>query len=276
MKNFRLKLPFLLSPNGYLGLVLGLGLALFWAMSPPLRASTSFSWVMLLVCALVIGHGAANIFLKDVDYSGIYEAKNRDEILSSDNGINYISLFLFLIIARLWCATVPPAGPVLFVVLVLPLFLAICGVLLAEIRTALTTGDLLPPRLMAFGFLFFMVGSGLRYTIADAFGEERIGSFFEKREYTTAYYVNVFPTQNAAKNYRLPADIHVHYEQLGGDEPTPEKRCIHVERIHFPNGGVVRFADDGDTEPAAFGEKTALTDYHGKEWYVELVDEKVN
>ena len=158
-----------------------------------------------------------------------------------------------------------------------PLFIAVCVVVLSEIRTAITTSDLFPPRLLGFAVLFYVLGSCLRYTIADAFGEERIGSFFEKKAYTTEYYVNLFPKEDHAKNYRLPADIQVYHEEQDGDGEVASnsKKCIRLKRVYFPGGSFINFTDYGTADDLAFGRKILEIDDTNKDWYVELVDEKV-
>lgn len=273
MKTTRIRLPFLLDTNAYFGVVVLL--TILWAASDTVKNAVGFSWVVLLVGTGVIVNGVANIILEQDEYSNLYQLKAKDDILSAKNGANYLSLLWFLTIARFWFTASPLAGPLLFVVLVGPLFLAITYVLASEVKSLFTKGFSSFNTVLGFALLFYTVGNGLRYTIADAFGEERIGSFFEKSEYTTQYYVNLFPEKNDAQNYRLPADIHVYSEEEEGEESSSTKKCIRLEKVYFPNNGFVNFSDDGEDKNLTFGQKVYVADQHNKGWYVELVDEKV-
>ena len=88
--------------------------------------------------------------------------------------------------------------------------------------------------------------------------------------------MNLFPNEDNATNYRLPADIHVYYENYEGDETSTSVKCIRIEKAYFPNGGYVSFSYNGeDKKNLRFGGKVDLTDSSGKNWYVELVDKKV-
>lgn len=271
MNQVRIKLPPILNPNAYFVVVILLTGA--WAFSETLRKADGFAWVVLFLATLVIINGVINILLEDIDYSDIYTLKN--EIISVKNGINYISLFLFLITTRFWFAQLKPIGPILFLLIVSPLFLAICCVLILEIKKILTNGFSLSGAFITFSFLFYMIGNGIRLTIADSFGDAQIGSFFEKNDYTAKYFVNLFPNENEAKNYRLPADIHIYYEINDNEDSFSTTKCIRLGKIYFPQGGYLIFNDDGINESLTFGEKVSLMDSESKHWDVELIDEKV-
>lgn len=91
-------------------------------------------------------------------------------------------------------------------------------------------------------------------------GNTTIGSWFEKsKDYTTYYYVNVFPSDHT-KNYRLKAEI--------SRESCGEGcgRATLVTRAFFPNGGYLDF-DNCDVE---FDKQTQCLDQDSNFWDVEL------
>lgn len=74
------------------------------------------------------------------------------------------------------------------------------------------------------------------------FGNEQIGSFFEKDNYETKYYINLFTEKKLSKNYRLIADIEKNTEciKLGRDE-SECNRIYYVRKIYWENGGYFTF-----------------------------------
>jgi hypothetical protein len=76
------------------------------------------------------------------------------------------------------------------------------------------------------------------------------------------YYVNMFPFEDGAKNYRLVADV----DMNEGD--------YFLTKVHFTNGGSITFEDDYATSPLNFDEKVEVEDDTGELWYAEL-DEKL-
>jgi len=110
--------------------------------------------------------------------------------------------------------------------------------------------------------------------------EEKIGSIFEKAEYTTQYYVNLFPKNSDSKNYRVKADIYSVVSENsytdGDSEKVAYNREYYIERAYFPNGGSVSFEDNvGSGESLVLNKKEYLVDDDGEEWYVELTNVKV-
>jgi hypothetical protein len=110
--------------------------------------------------------------------------------------------------------------------------------------------------------------------------EEKIGSIFEKTEYRTQYYVNLFPEDSNSKNYRVKADIYSvlnSYSYTDGDsERTVSNREYYITRAYFTNGGSISFEDSvGSGDSLIVGKKEYLVDDDKGEWYVELTNEKV-
>jgi len=276
MKNLRIKLPFILNTNAYAGAVLLITLLVIF--SKTIEKAEGFVAVVIIICVLMVLNGVANILLEKTDYSNVYQVKDKEKILgvSNNNGTNYIMLFIFLVISAIWLGVQSRIGRITYLIIILPLFATVCFVVIGMVLHMLNNNFEMPSSLIGYAFLFYMLGSWSKGAIANTYGEERIDSFFEKSEYTTKYYVNLFPNEDSAKNYRLPADIHVYYEDHEGDETSTSVKCIRIEKAYFPNGGYVSFSDNGDDEEnLRFGKKVDLTDSSGKDWYVELVDEKV-
>ncbi len=113
------------------------------------------------------------------------------------------------------------------------------------------------------------------------YGNETIGSYSEKTEYRTRYYVNVFPNDEEGKNYRLPADIHV-YNEIEEGETTEDRfgqehtttyttKYIIVEKIYWPNGGFLNFNEC----KIEIGEKNLCIDQNNRSWFIEITNRKV-
>lgn len=279
MKNLRIKIPFILNTNAYTGAVLLITLLVIF--SKTIEKAEGFVAVVIIICVLMVLNGLSNILLEKVDYSNVYQVKEKEKILgiSNNNGTNYIMLFTFLLISAIWLGAQSRIGQITYLIIILPLFATVCFVVIGMVLHMLNNNFETPSYFIGYAFLFFMLGSWSKGAIANTYGEERIDSLFEKSEYTTKYYVNLFPDEDSAKNYRLPADIHVYHENHEGDETLTSVKCIRIEKAYLPNGGYVSFSyneyNEEDEKNLRFGKKVDLTDSSGKNWYVELVDRKV-
>jgi hypothetical protein len=114
---------------------------------------------------------------------------------------------------------------------------------------------------------------GLLYGIIlySPLASEKIGGIFEKSEYTTNYYINLFPENSETKNYLVKAQIHVFTEEY--DENTSE-RVYRLQEAYFPNGGKITFYDYGDSESLSLNEKVYLKDDSGRYWDIVLTPQK--
>lgn len=92
-------------------------------------------------------------------------------------------------------------------------------------------------------------------------GIKRIGALFEKREYITHYYVELFPDGSETKNYKVIAEI------------WAKDNSYHLQKAYFPNGGYITVEEDyGDS--LNFDEEVSVRDKDGKHWKAQLVDER--
>jgi hypothetical protein len=96
-------------------------------------------------------------------------------------------------------------------------------------------------------------------------GVEQVGHFFEKEnDYETIQYVNLFEGKSTARNYRLKAKL---WRVIGNSDR--ETRLLYV---YFPNGGSISF-EDSDCDLKLY-KKIGCGDSSGKQWYVELINDK--
>jgi hypothetical protein len=97
---------------------------------------------------------------------------------------------------------------------------------------------------------------------------EEIGHPFEKAEYTTHYYVNLFRDKKSSKNYRVTGEI----EMVSSCDD--EYGCIRsrlLRKATFPTGDVAKF-DECFVE---LNKKEHCIDYDHDSWYVELTNIKI-
>lgn len=99
-----------------------------------------------------------------------------------------------------------------------------------------------------------------------------LGSLFEKEEYKAYYYVNMFPSEYVAKNYRVKAEIIATWDEWSDGE---RQRAYRIEKAFMPNGGIISFENNAyDNDPLEIGEKININDDKGREWYIMLTAEK--
>lgn len=100
---------------------------------------------------------------------------------------------------------------------------------------------------------------------------EEIGHPFEKDNYITNYYVNMFPNKNSSLNYRVKGEIEI-ITDCEDDE----------DGHHCIKSRLLRVASFSSTKKIEFdgcyvetNKKEGCVDYNNKYWYVELTKEKV-
>jgi hypothetical protein len=120
-------------------------------------------------------------------------------------------------------------------------------------------------------FIIVLIIGGLYGVLSLTVKVESIGHFFEKREYKTYYYINLFPGENSTKNYRVKGEIFATFHE--NDDSS--ERIYLLEKAYFSKGRYISFGDY-DLEPLKIGKKITLTDNSGRPWYVELTDKKAD
>ncbi|MGL4331133.1 MAG: hypothetical protein ACRCSD_11140 [Clostridium sp.] len=93
-------------------------------------------------------------------------------------------------------------------------------------------------------------------------GSERIGSIFEKKDYTQYYYANLFPDESNSKNYKVIAEIEAH------------DKMYRLNKAYFSDGGYKNFDSYFTDESLNFEEPVYIEDNAGNKWTVQLIDEQ--
>ncbi|MBI3633848.1 MAG: hypothetical protein HY226_06210 [Candidatus Vogelbacteria bacterium] len=101
------------------------------------------------------------------------------------------------------------------------------------------------------------------YLIRDYVGVHEISSALEvRRSYYVSYYINLFPDQEKAKNYRIRGDLYVQWKD--------NERTIYLEKAHFANGGFVTF----ESCEVDVKKPKHCVDQENRGWYIELTKQK--
>jgi hypothetical protein len=224
-----------------------------------------FQVVFPLGFVFLIIWGMINVFVAVYDRSIVHgkvhysmRLVEADELIGSPNFNEYTKLFFLFFVGQYSFDLFRFPGVVMYLSLAIFLSVRSFIVLYRDYeRTHAWTRTKIVNLFLAICLLVWS-----KNTYSRISGAESIGSFFEKTDYRTKYYVNMFPEASKSESYRLPAMIHV-YD--GSD------KVISIERVYFDNGGFLYFEDC----QVEIGEKTYCTDQRGRRWYIELTDLKV-
>lgn len=193
--------------------------------------------------------------------------KTIDELIERPNINEYFKLFLLLSIGQHRFDFFKTPGLILYLTFTFFLITISLFVLYRDYQRNRTwTTTIIGNLFLVTCLLFFS-----KHTYSRINGDQAFNSFFEKPEYHTKYYVNLFPETSKSKNYRLVADIHVYEEEEEYDDKSYLYKVISIEKVYFNNGGYLYF-DDCRLE---VGEKTYCIDQKGRGWYIELTNIKV-
>ena len=105
-------------------------------------------------------------------------------------------------------------------------------------------------------------------------GENRIGAFFEKHEYTAKYIVELTPKNKPFQEYRVPADIHAYEEDEdageddNGEERTETVKYYNVEKAYLNDGSCLYFNECR----VEIGDTVECTDQKGRNWRIILTN----
>lgn len=224
----------------------------------------------------------------------VYQLKFYEQIISPDNWGNYLKIFFLLFAGGKIFNSVLPVSFIFYELIVLLSLIGCVYVALKQFFIGFRNNQLndLGASHSALSFivighliLAYLLFAWAKNSISRNYGEERLGSFFEKPEYKTQYYVLIFPDNSISKNYKLVADIEVSseidsYEDDDGSgigvfaypiTRSYSHRLINIDKVYLPNGGYLTF-DDCELEKNA---KAYCTDQDGRQWTIELTPEKV-
>jgi hypothetical protein len=208
----------------------------------------------------------------------VHVIKSKDQITKDSNFGNYFKICIILLLAYHSVGYLKPIGPNIFIGVVLMCIIFCIRILIWEVigRDNFTSSIAIGHALII--YMLFICGKN---TYISSYGDEILGSYFEKFEYRTQYYVNVFPDGEGSKNYRLPAEIHVYSEEEEGEltedangieqRNTYTIKYIILEKVLWPNEGYLEFND----YQLEVGKKVQCNDQEGESWTIELTNEKV-
>lgn len=207
----------------------------------------------------------------------VHLIKSNGRITEESNLGNYIMIYIIFLLGYDSVENLKPVGPNIFIVLIFLCILFCITILIWEgiVRKRITS-PIIVGHILAI-YLLFSFGKS---AYIRSYGDEELGSYFEKSEYKTQYYINIFPENESNKKYRLPAKIHV-FSQSEEGRPTEDyfgqehtetytTKFIILEKVLWPNDGYLYF-----NCPIEIGEKTLCKDREGKYWNIELTNEKV-
>lgn len=109
--------------------------------------------------------------------------------------------------------------------------------------------------------------------ILNNFGQEKINSWFEKEEYSTYYYISMFPSGSVSKNYRVKAKIFHWMEMQDYYDSYKNVKRYSISEIYWPNGGSNYFEDDCSLMGESFSNFFTggdCVDNEGRHWQIFL------
>lgn len=208
----------------------------------------------------------------------IHIFKSKKELTNNSNTLNYILILLVFYISQFYFDVLHPYGPIIFMIMVLLSLIYCFRILFWEV---LERKNIISEIVFGHAFVIYLLLSWGKSSYSRTYGDEVLGSFFEKSEYKTKYYINIFTDEDGGKNYRLPADIHVFSETEDG-EPFEDRygqeysntyieKYVILKRVLWPNGGYLYFEDC----QLKLGDKVLCSDQDGRDWFIELTNIKV-
>jgi hypothetical protein len=172
---------------------------------------------------------------------------------------------------------IKPFGTILFISIT-TIFLALCLRMIFWAILAKTPEII--DVVVGHAIMIYLLFGLMKNTYVRSYGDEIIGSYFEKDEYHTQYYVNLFEVNTPDKKHKLPAKIHVYseteedsYEDKIGIERTAflTSKYIDLKKIYWPDGNISTF----DNCHVEMGKEEYCTDEDKVQWSIVLTDEKV-
>lgn len=208
----------------------------------------------------------------------IHVIKTKYKFTEGLNFGNYFLIYIIFLCAYDSVEYLKPVGPKVFIVVII--FCIIFCVLIL-FNEGIKRKDFTSPVIFGQALSIYLLFTLGKNSYIRSYGDEIIGSYFEKIDYRTKYYVNIFPDDESSKNYRLSAEIHVYSEEEEG-EPTEDSygiehsntyttKYITLEKVFWPNEGYLNFNDC----QLEIGEKVQCKDQNGMSWNIELTNEKV-
>jgi hypothetical protein len=216
----------------------------------------------------------------------VHALKTKEEIIVKSNWSKHALILILLFFCQYYFDVLKPFGPILFTIITI-----ICIVFCLKIINwdifQIKRGD----TSIGYAIILFLLFTFGKASFTRNFGDEIIGDFFQKPDYVSKYYVNVFPENDKIKNYRVPDDIHVcspteidgmNNELINENIFACQSKYIVLQTIYWTDGDQINFYDadhftvNCSEEPKlTVGTKVYCIDSNDKEWDIELTKEKV-
>ena len=203
--------------------------------------------------------------------------KKIEEITSQDNFDNYLKVFFIMMIMNL--EYFHPIGTWIEIG-----FYGICLLLILVVlfKEWSSKKELFSIVIIGHLILGYCIFNWSKYKYVRHYGNEIIGSYWAKPNFTTKYIVKLSKSRDSNKEYTLPAivtvfsetiDIDYGQEDRWGQEISEsyDEEYIMLEKVFFNNGGYLTF-EECDLE---IGNKIYCIDQEDEGWYIELTKEKV-
>lgn len=150
-----------------------------------------------------------------------------------------------------------------FIIIFAALYLT--GTLLYGTRGNMNTGN--KSKIFSASLLLSVALSVFLFFSQAWFGVCSPGSWFERSDYETEVYVNLFPEGSTSKNYRVSALIKANLDRH--DEGV--QRVYRLQHISFPAGRRITF---DNTPSLQLGSRVTVYDDEYHPWSVELTSER--
>lgn len=212
----------------------------------------------------LIAVGLSNLFISEK------RLRKISEITTNENIGAYFKLILVLSFTRL--DSLGSGGPIVYMAITLSLLLFCLFIILREAMLAKTLINGVIIGHIVFGYFLY---NWSKNTYVRNYGNEIIGSFWEKPEYRTKYLVRVSRSSDFTDAYTLQAQVYVSTVLEESDYPQDDafgneyfesysRKYIMIEKIFWPNGGVSVF-DFCDIEDSNY-----CVDQNDNWWYIKI------
>ena len=205
-----------------------------------------------------------------------YISKSTFEITQMDNIGLYLLGLLILIVGQYSFDFLKPVGPIIFISIIICCFLYCLKIILWDKKK----NSISAVAISHIVLIYVLYGIG-KNTYIRSYGNQIIGSYFEKPEYRTKYYIKVSKDDAFNKFHLLPAEIHVFSSTEEGETTEDRyglehielfsKKRIVIEKAYWPKGGYLKLSDC----EIEVGDISNCYDQDENEWYIELTNQKI-
>lgn len=204
--------------------------------------------------------------------------KKINEVTNGNNFGNYMQVFLIL-----WQLELEVLHPVGTWIQLGIYSICLVLVLLVIINEYKTHKEILPQIAFYHLFLVYFLFAWGKNTYVQHYGNEIIGSYWAKPNFSAKYYVKISENMRSGSKYSFPALLNVSSETVESDFAQEnewgqefyeiyDEEYIMLKKVYLKNGGHLVFEDcDLEMETPIY-----CTDQNNKGWYITLTDKKIN